>query len=282
MPPCALQRSDPSARYASDRRRTRRRALHPGHCLGGIVQECREFDLPDTSGSPVSRRRNRASPAPRPRSGSSDFGSEPRSRRTRRSRPEGYTAARGRYTSMRCRGPPRSAGPPCGRTSPMPLAHWPGKYCRRCTPADERGEPSSAIASTKSRSQHRQAPRRPVIGVYYVVGGEPDARIVRIALEPGAGAPEPEAVAPLVHVSAEPLTADPGKMDPPAGSADNRLRLFRIVTAGIAIEAGAALRRHADDMAGLVQHRMHRRIEPGDTGGCPAAPPPSHPNRSRE
>ena len=94
------------------------------------------------------------------------------------------------------------------------------------------------------------------------VPNQPVARILGVLGEPGRGAAQPEAVAPLVHVAAHALPAD----------VRQRLRqhdlqvahgaLLRIVAARIRIQSGAPLRRHADEMRALVQHRVQRRIEP--------------------
>ena len=44
-------------------------------------------------------------------------------------------------------------------------------------------------------------------------------------------------------------------------SAGSKPRFLRIVAARIGIQPGAPLRRHADEMRALVQHRMQRRVE---------------------
>src|SRR5262249_14594563 len=89
---------------------------------------------------------------------------------------------------------------------------------------------------------------------------KPRVRIAGIRLEPGARAAEPEAVAPRVHVLHEARAAPPREFTPPEYLQVAHRRLLVVVAARIAVQLRAALRGHADEVACLVQHRVHRRV----------------------
>src|ERR1700676_196903 len=99
------------------------------------------------------------------------------------------------------------------------------------------------------------------VRIEQAVPHQPIPRILCILIKPLRGTSQPERVAPLIHVAAHPFAAD----------VRQRLRqydlqitdriLFRMVAAGIGIQPGAPLRRHANEMGGLVQHGMHWRVE---------------------
>jgi hypothetical protein len=81
-----------------------------------------------------------------------------------------------------------------------------------------------------------------------------------IALEPGPGRAEPEGVTPGVHVGHDLLAADAGQ-----GVAEQDLQITRRIflglrIRGIRVNPCASLRLGNDQMTGLVQQRMHRRV----------------------
>ena len=86
------------------------------------------------------------------------------------------------------------------------------------------------------------------------------ARVLSIRLEPGAGGAEAKAIAPAVHVEKSTLATE--SLDV-VGEQQLQVAdriLLDVFAAGFGVEHLAAFAIHADDVAGLVQQRMYRRI----------------------
>ena len=90
------------------------------------------------------------------------------------------------------------------------------------------------------------------------------ARIFCIVLKPVERVAKPEAITPGVHVRHDPISPDTLNV-----VCQNNLQVtyrgfFQVVAARISIKAIAALAIHADDVTGLVQEGVHRRICPDE------------------
>ena len=106
-------------------------------------------------------------------------------------------------------------------------------------------------------------PKRPcqtAVGAHQAVRKQPAAGILGILLEPGAAGPEPKAVAPGVHVREQTITPDADELIGEQHLQVAHGVLFALVTTGVGVQAGTAVRVHTDIVRGLVQHRMDRRI----------------------
>src|SRR6185436_3510182 len=89
---------------------------------------------------------------------------------------------------------------------------------------------------------------------------QPAARIGGIFLEPAPCAAEPEGISPGVHVAQHAFTAEHRQL---VGQQDLQVAdtaLFFVVTPRVAIERIAAFRRHAYEVAELVQQRVHGSV----------------------
>ena len=89
---------------------------------------------------------------------------------------------------------------------------------------------------------------------------EPRACIVRVAVEPARRAAAAETVSPGVHVLHQARPADTCKLIGEEDLQETDRGFLEVVTACVAIEAGAPLIAHANDVTGLVQYRMQRRV----------------------
>lgn len=103
-------------------------------------------------------------------------------------------------------------------------------------------------------------PRRAIRRIDEAMRQEPESCILGILLEPTLGRTQPKAVTPGIHVGEEALA--PETRD---GVRQQHLEitdciLFRVVAAGIRMQARSPIRVHADPMPRLMQNRVQRRL----------------------
>ena len=91
---------------------------------------------------------------------------------------------------------------------------------------------------------------------------QPLARVRGIPFEPGTCAAQTKAVTPGVHVRKQPRPPDAWQLVRQQQLQIAHRRLLEVVAAGIPIEARAPRGSHADVVTRLVQHGMHRGVEP--------------------
>lgn len=115
---------------------------------------------------------------------------------------------------------------------------------------------------------------------------QPGARLLGVLLEPSRSAAEPKTVAPGIHIGEQALRPHPRQLlrHQHLQHAD-RILLGDIAT-GIGMQRCAPRAIHADEMRGLVQRRMHRRIvaqidEGADQAGLGRAPKGARNRRAR-
>ena len=91
---------------------------------------------------------------------------------------------------------------------------------------------------------------------------QPFDSIVSITFVPVSGGTKPKTVAPGIHILHESLLADAGNLVRKKNLQIADGRLFEIVPTGVTIEIEAALRAHANRVAGLMQQGVHRCVGP--------------------
>jgi hypothetical protein len=89
---------------------------------------------------------------------------------------------------------------------------------------------------------------------------QPLTRILGIIREPQLRAPEAKTVSPGIHVRHESIAAHPVDL---IGGHDLQIahsRFFEVISTRVAVKLIAALIRHANSVASLMQQRVNRRI----------------------
>jgi hypothetical protein len=89
---------------------------------------------------------------------------------------------------------------------------------------------------------------------------QPIACILGIILEPQLRSPEAKTIPPGIHIRHEPMAANPVEFISKHDLQIAYRRFFEVIATRIAVELLAALLRHANGVAGLMQQRMNGGI----------------------
>lgn len=87
-------------------------------------------------------------------------------------------------------------------------------------------------------------------------------RILGVLFEPVPRVAEPETVAPGIHIQHQAIPPDPIDMVRQQDLQITYGRFLQVIATGVAIETISSLPIHANDVTGLMQERVHRRIRP--------------------
>ena len=92
------------------------------------------------------------------------------------------------------------------------------------------------------------------------------AGILSVLLKPVLRTTETKTVSPGIHIRHQPVSPDALDVVSQQDLQVADRRFFQVIATRIAVETVASLSIHADNMTGLVQKRMHRRISPNEHG----------------